>query len=153
MEPAEWSQIGEGWRQRMGRESRSRMLTGVAVIGTAAARFQVHSRPLLSPSLLPFPLPLSTGAQLPPFYLSPAHSSLPLPPHAALSFPLTRASCSPLPHTFSISWHSSTPIGDDFGRKATPYARMPRRARRRDTKLARTTRRRLGDALITFAVI
>ena len=40
--------------------------------------------------------------------------------------------------------------GDDLGCKATPYARMPWRARRHGSKNARTTRRRLGDALKTM---
>jgi len=39
--------------------------------------------------------------------------------------------------------------GDAFINEATPYARKSWRAGRRDSEIARTTRRRLGDAMAT----
>jgi len=163
-------------RPRMGRESRSwtgrkswtRMGRGSRTQGRRrrrpAARFQVSRRAPLSLSP-PFPSldwRESDGcvfggryARAAPSFprarasVSCAHATLrsfprvrnPRLPDSARGFPpaLSRARRPP---------RASRRHGDDLGCKATPYARMPWRARRHGSKNARTTS--LGDALKTM---
>ena len=156
------SWTGRKSRTRMGRGSRTQGRRR----RRPAARFQVSRRALLSPSRLPFPpstgasqmdaslaggmralLPLSRAlaplfpartqrSALPParatrcvFPAFPARN--PRLPAPARSFPpaLARARRPP---------RASRRHGDDLGCKATPYARMPWRARRHGSKNART---------------
>jgi hypothetical protein len=118
-------------------------------------------RALLSPSRLPF-LP---GADVESWRQIYACSSSFSPRAQLLLFPRARSSSFPAPRERSFSFPApralSLPrrppqrirrLGDDFCCEATPYPSRPRRARRRISKTAQTTWRRLGDALKTMLV-
>jgi hypothetical protein len=125
-----------------GRESRLRMATRVVVAGAgaafSAAGFQVCSCPLLSPSLN------LAHSSLP--FTSPAHTTLPFPHVQLPPFPARAApSFSPRTHITQL------PLLRLF--RLVASARRLRQVGCRDSKIAWTTRRLLGYALITLPIL